>query len=251
MATARFNEFISSMEEPMTYSEIESVCESLNIKENLKQLLEQAESNGDIVSKKLSHHSCHPAEGQSTTSCVVVYFKRNNNPEISKSISSSTPSYKHSYSRLNLPFRSPTVIRAAAASPTPASCCTPSKTRQVCITMNESFTSHNVNNSLSTPTLSCINVIDLSSHKNSSATSPARESSIIVNELELQLRKLTEDISLLSEAHNEEDLDLHIKALHEYNEIKDVGQLLLGKLAESMGLTTVDMYDRFSLNVDD
>ncbi len=42
-------------------------------------------------------------------SCVVVYFKRNNNPEISKSISSSTPSYKHSYSRLNLPFRSPTV----------------------------------------------------------------------------------------------------------------------------------------------
>ncbi len=54
------------MEEPMTYSEIESIFESLNITENLKQLLEQAESNGDIVSKKLSHRSCHPNYDQIT-----------------------------------------------------------------------------------------------------------------------------------------------------------------------------------------
>ncbi|KAJ3154151.1 swi5-like zinc finger protein [Geranomyces michiganensis] len=43
----------------------------------------------------------------------------------------------------------------------------------------------------------------------------------------------------------------HIKRLHDYNEVKDTGQMLLGKLAECEGTTTRSMYKRFDLAVDD
>ncbi|KAI8911330.1 Swi5-domain-containing protein [Powellomyces hirtus] len=43
----------------------------------------------------------------------------------------------------------------------------------------------------------------------------------------------------------------HIKRLHDYNEIKDIGQLLFGRLAEREGTTTRSMYERFDLGVDD
>ena len=62
---------------------------------------------------------------------------------------------------------------------------------------------------------------------------------------------MNDEIASLSHDNTENDLELRVKVLHEYNEIRDTGQLLLGKLAESSGLTTKDMYSRFSLNVDD
>ncbi|KAJ3166589.1 swi5-like zinc finger protein [Geranomyces variabilis] len=43
----------------------------------------------------------------------------------------------------------------------------------------------------------------------------------------------------------------HIKRLHDYNEVKDTGQMLLGKLAEFEGTTTRAMYERFDLGLED
>ena len=40
----------------------------------------------------------------------------------------------------------------------------------------------------------------------------------------------------LVNSYSEEELQLHIEKLHEYNEIKDVGQLLIGKLGKFVPL---------------
>ena len=44
-------------------------------------------------------------------------------------------------------------------------------------------------------------------------------------------------------------LNTQIKLLHEYNEIKDIGQMLIGKYAEMQGTTTSKMYEQFGLDL--
>jgi len=39
--------------------------------------------------------------------------------------------------------------------------------------------------------------------------------------------------------------------LHRYNELKDAGQILLGKLAELESTTTKDEYQKYDLNLED
>ncbi|RUS17713.1 hypothetical protein BC937DRAFT_89592, partial [Endogone sp. FLAS-F59071] len=61
-------------------------------------------------------------------------------------------------------------------------------------------------------------------------------------------------------------VDAHIRRLHEYNEIKDVGQMLLGKFGEGIdllffsvkrtvaameGTTVKKMYERFGIGLED
>ncbi|KAJ3182259.1 swi5-like zinc finger protein [Gaertneriomyces sp. JEL0708] len=46
-------------------------------------------------------------------------------------------------------------------------------------------------------------------------------------------------------------LQKHIKRLHDYNETKDIGQMLIGKCAEREGTTTRSMYSEFGLDLDD
>ena len=46
-------------------------------------------------------------------------------------------------------------------------------------------------------------------------------------------------------------LQRHIEVLHHYNEVKDVGQMLLGKAAEVEGMTVSDMYEKFGLQFED
>ncbi|XP_073397486.1 DNA repair protein SWI5 homolog, partial [Dendrobates tinctorius] len=48
-----------------------------------------------------------------------------------------------------------------------------------------------------------------------------------------------------------EELDKHISLLHEYNELKDAGQMLLGRLAAVRGVTTKALYTEFGLDLDD
>ncbi|XP_012876719.1 PREDICTED: DNA repair protein SWI5 homolog, partial [Dipodomys ordii] len=56
---------------------------------------------------------------------------------------------------------------------------------------------------------------------------------------------------LISEGYSVDELDDHISQLHEYNDIKDVGQMLLGKLAVIRGVTTKELYPEFDLDMSD
>ncbi|RDD38712.1 DNA repair protein SWI5-like protein [Trichoplax sp. H2] len=71
------------------------------------------------------------------------------------------------------------------------------------------------------------------------------------NDLQARLVSLDNDIAKLDTHYNEEDLALFIDKLHQYNEIKDIGQILLGKLAEVEGVLVKDLYDRFGLDMED
>lgn len=72
-----------------------------------------------------------------------------------------------------------------------------------------------------------------------------------VENLKSKLTEINEEIALLASSYSEEELQLHIQKLHEYNEIKDTGQILLGKIAEFEGVTTSSLYERFDLSLDD
>lgn len=72
-----------------------------------------------------------------------------------------------------------------------------------------------------------------------------------VLKLKERLKEVEGEIAELASAGClEEELQTHIDALHEYNEIKDTGQLLLGKIAELEGTTTASLYERFGLELD-
>ncbi|XP_056207991.1 LOW QUALITY PROTEIN: DNA repair protein SWI5 homolog [Falco biarmicus] len=55
-----------------------------------------------------------------------------------------------------------------------------------------------------------------------------------------------ETAQFLSEGYSLEELEQHIScSLHEYNDIKDAGQMLLGKLAVIRGVTTKQLYPEY------
>ncbi|KAI9102466.1 hypothetical protein DFS34DRAFT_647025 [Phlyctochytrium arcticum] len=68
-------------------------------------------------------------------------------------------------------------------------------------------------------------------------------------EIAAQRAKLLSSLSPVLDSGK--DIAAYMKLLHDYNEIKDVGQILLGKCAEMEGSTTREMYERFALDVDD
>ncbi|KAK2823801.1 hypothetical protein Q7C36_020401 [Tachysurus vachellii] len=96
---------------------------------------------------------------------------------------------------------------------------------------------------------------------NSSFKSPVQVSSMPnnrvcveeeVKELQNTLLQLESDIKLLeNEGVCVHELDLHINLLHEYNDIKDIAQTLLGRLAGLRSVTTRDLYARFGMELDD
>ncbi|XP_020795879.1 DNA repair protein SWI5 homolog [Boleophthalmus pectinirostris] len=82
----------------------------------------------------------------------------------------------------------------------------------------------------------------------SAKVSPEEE----VSELQRRREQLDSEIALLeAEGCNVEELEQHIDKLHEYNDIKDTGQLLLGRIAALRGTTTRDLYTHFGLDLDD
>ncbi|XP_075690683.1 DNA repair protein SWI5 homolog, partial [Rhinoderma darwinii] len=71
-------------------------------------------------------------------------------------------------------------------------------------------------------------------------------------ELKLREASLDKEIEQLhAEGYSTEELDQHISLLHEYNELKDTGQMLLGRLAVLRGVTTKDLYAEFGLDLED
>ncbi|XP_068191333.1 DNA repair protein SWI5 homolog [Antennarius striatus] len=82
----------------------------------------------------------------------------------------------------------------------------------------------------------------------SAKVSPEEE----VAELQRRTEQLDAEIAQLeAEGYKVEELESHIDMLHEYNDIKDVGQSLLGRIAALRGTTTRDLYGHFGLELDD
>nr|XP_021137083.1 DNA repair protein SWI5 homolog [Columba livia] len=73
-----------------------------------------------------------------------------------------------------------------------------------------------------------------------------------IEELKQKDLALDQEITqLLSEGYSVEELEKHISLLHEYNDIKDAGQMLLGKLAVIRGVTTKQLYPEYDLELSD
>ncbi|KAG8554859.1 hypothetical protein GDO81_003925 [Engystomops pustulosus] len=73
-----------------------------------------------------------------------------------------------------------------------------------------------------------------------------------ISELKLKEAALDMEIEQLGgEGYCIEELEQHISLLHEYNELKDTGQMLLGRLAVLRGVTTKDLYAEFGLDLED
>jgi len=70
-----------------------------------------------------------------------------------------------------------------------------------------------------------------------------------VNRQEAEVDSQIEE--LLKQGFKEEELKLHMTQLHEYNEIKDVAQMVLGRIAINEGVTTKDLYERYQLSIND
>lgn len=82
----------------------------------------------------------------------------------------------------------------------------------------------------------------------STKVSPEEETA----ELQRRREQLDSEIALLeAEGYNVEELEQHIDKMHEYNDIKDIGQSLLGRIAALRGTTTRDLYSHFGLDLDD
>ena len=79
----------------------------------------------------------------------------------------------------------------------------------------------------------------------------AQDLALEIQRLQEKLKQVEEETCGLAENYSEEELQAHIHKLHEYNEVKDIGQLLLGKLAEVEGTTTATLYEQFGLDLDD
>nr|XP_033816473.1 DNA repair protein SWI5 homolog [Geotrypetes seraphini] len=60
-----------------------------------------------------------------------------------------------------------------------------------------------------------------------------------------------EAAQLVAEGYSLEELDKHISLLHQYNDLRDAGQLLLGRLAVFRGVTTKDLYLEFDMELED
>ncbi|XP_019643523.1 PREDICTED: DNA repair protein SWI5 homolog [Branchiostoma belcheri] len=84
---------------------------------------------------------------------------------------------------------------------------------------------------------------------------PPKDQASLAQEVEMLRMKeagLKEQVERLQqEGYDEADLPECTRMLHRYNEMKDVGQMLLGRLATLEGVTMREMYQRFGLDLED
>jgi len=85
-------------------------------------------------------------------------------------------------------------------------------------------------------------------------TEPQQRKSIDqdIQRLEKEIEEQEEEISTLeSEGYCSDDLELYIEKLHQYNEIKDTAQLVIGRVAIQRQTTTRALYPEFALHLED
>lgn len=69
-------------------------------------------------------------------------------------------------------------------------------------------------------------------------------------EIENKRKKLEEAEEGLTQPAAE-TVRMHIKLLHEYNDIRDVGQGLIGMIADNRGVRIGDLYEEFGVDLRD
>lgn len=72
-----------------------------------------------------------------------------------------------------------------------------------------------------------------------------------VFKLQAEVDQVKHQLTPLLAVYSEEDVQRYIDALHEYNEVKDVAQTLLGKYAELEQTTVAQAHEKFGLGVED
>ncbi|KAJ1975869.1 swi5-like zinc finger protein [Dimargaris cristalligena] len=76
-----------------------------------------------------------------------------------------------------------------------------------------------------------------------------KEITVIENQVQAAQRRL--DGEQTTGGVGNLDANEYIQQLHDYNEIKDIGQIVIGKVAVVDGTTTRETYKKFGLHVDD
>ncbi|GJJ78529.1 DNA repair protein Swi5/Sae3 [Entomortierella parvispora] len=88
-------------------------------------------------------------------------------------------------------------------------------------------------------------------HRKTEAKEDAKIQELKATILELERQEQEIIKSIRGEGSPNEIIDQRIRLLHEYNEIKDVGQIILGKCAEIEGTTIKSQYEKYGLDTDD
>eukprot|EP00128_Syssomonas_multiformis_P008979 Colp12_sorted_trinity150504_noHs@30140 len=71
-----------------------------------------------------------------------------------------------------------------------------------------------------------------------------------INALKTRNEALNIQLEELSQRYKEDELQAHITKMHEYNEVKDAAQEVLGRLATIQGVTVRELHETFGLALD-
>ncbi|XP_065175609.1 DNA repair protein SWI5 homolog [Sycon ciliatum] len=72
-----------------------------------------------------------------------------------------------------------------------------------------------------------------------------------VRKLKAECAEARDEVAKLEQTYNVEELQVYIDLLHEYNEVKDTTQMVLGRLAEIRGTTVRQLHDAYGLRPGD
>jgi len=81
------------------------------------------------------------------------------------------------------------------------------------------------------------------------ATSPCGEEERAI--LQAEIQRLNQELLQSNTQEYDKEIVLHMNRLHDYNDLKDTAQMLMGQLAVIEGVLTRDLYKRYHLDLED